>query len=65
MKYENSLIIEYAENLLDSFIVQFCNIFGEDYITYNVHSLIHLSDDARKFGSLDSVSAFKFESFLG
>ena len=34
-------------------------------LVYNVHSLIHLVDDVRRFGCLDSFSAFKFESLLG
>ncbi len=32
---------------------------------YNTHSLIHLAQDARKYGALDSVSCFPFENYLG
>jgi len=32
---------------------------------YNVHSLLHLCDDVRKFGDINSLSAFPFESHLG
>lgn len=32
---------------------------------YNVHSLIHICDDVRKFGGLENFSAFKFENHLG
>lgn len=32
---------------------------------YNMHSLIHLAQDAQTFDLLDSVSAFPFETFLG
>lgn len=31
---------------------------------YNVHSLVHLPDDVRRIGHLDSVSAFPFENFM-
>ena len=34
-------------------------------VLYNVHSLLHIVDDVRTFGSLDSVSCFPFENFLG
>lgn len=34
-------------------------------MVYNVHMRCHLTDDARKYGALDSVSAFPFETFLG
>ncbi|CAN7951661.1 unnamed protein product, partial [Ixodes pacificus] len=32
---------------------------------YNVHSLVHLAQDVRTFGPLDSFSAFPFENYLG
>ena len=30
-----------------------------------MHALIQLAEDARKYGPLDNISAFPFESFLG
>ena len=39
--------------------------YGCGFLTYNVHSLIHLPDDFKRFGSLDYVSCFPFESYLG
>ena len=30
-----------------------------------MHGLLHIADDVQKFGSLDSYSAFPFETFLG
>jgi len=32
---------------------------------YNTHGLIHLVQDARKYGALDSVSCFPIENYLG
>ena len=40
-------------------------IYGESIITCNWHVLTHLHQDYCKFGALDRVSCFKFESFLG
>ena len=56
---------DYAEELLVVFVQNFARFYGEDELVYNVHSLIHLVQDARKFGSLDYVSCFPYENFLG
>ncbi len=40
-------------------------LYGEDQYVYNVHGLVHLANDASRFGVLDDYSAFVFESFLG
>ncbi|XP_046892441.1 uncharacterized protein LOC124478255 isoform X1 [Hypomesus transpacificus] len=57
--------LDYAEEILKLFVTDFAAIYGNDFVSYNMHSLIHLAQDARKFGSLDSISAFPFETFLG
>lgn len=56
---------DYVEDILKLFVKDFGLIYGLEFVGYNVHSLIHLSQDARKFGPLDSISCFPFESFLG
>lgn len=56
---------EFAKHLLVLFVGQFGDLYGSDQYVYNVHSLVHLSDDVTKFGELDSFSSFPFESFLG
>ncbi|XP_023343963.1 uncharacterized protein LOC111713343 [Eurytemora carolleeae] len=40
-------------------------IYGPTYPTINVHSLLHLIDDYKKWGVLDNSSAFIFEIYLG
>jgi hypothetical protein len=47
------------------FVKHFGELHGTDKITYNVHALIHLSDDAKLYGVLDNVSAFPFDNYLG
>src|SRR5713101_4936965 len=56
--------IDYAHSLFVHFVQSFGELYGEEYISHNVHGLIHLCDDVRKFGSLDSFSAFKFENYM-
>ena len=41
------------------------SIYGRDTLVNNVHCLVHLADDVKRFGSLDIFAAFPFESFLG
>ena len=60
---ENNLT--YAQALSVSFVKQFKNIYKDINVSFNVHSLIHITDDVRRYGILDSFSAFPFESVLG
>ncbi|XP_065643787.1 uncharacterized protein LOC136075223 [Hydra vulgaris] len=57
--------LDYAEQLLKYFVVTFSKLYGENQLVYNIHSLIHLPSDAKRYGVLDNVSAFRFESYLG
>ena len=56
---------EYAHNLLCLFVKNFGELYGMNMLVYNVHGLVHLADDVKKFGPLDTFSAFPFENFLG
>lgn len=44
------------------FVQGFVQIYGEREASHNIHSLIHLADDVKVHGPLDSFSAFPFES---
>jgi hypothetical protein len=57
--------LDLCSELLLGFVRHFGQLYGADNLVYNVHSLIHLPDDARRYGSLDNVSAFAFENYLG
>lgn len=46
------------------YLKQFKIIYGAEYISYNVHGLIHVFDDCRVFGPLDLYSAFPFENYM-
>jgi len=56
--------LDYAQSLLQYFIKQFIVIYGEEYISHNVHGLSHVVDDSKIFGNLDCYSAFPFENYL-
>lgn len=57
-------VLNFAHLLLVHFVTSFAILYGEEHITHNVHGLIHLVDDVKAFGSLDTFSAFKFENFM-
>ena len=54
-----------CSKLLKKFCYDGIQLYGRGFITYNIHSLIHLVDDFVLYGSLDFISCFPFESYLG
>ena len=63
---QNKVLVAYAKQLLSWFVRELQFLYGEIFVTYNVHSMIHLADDCVNFGeSLNHLSSFSFESFLG
>lgn len=59
-----SIHLDYARKLLQHFVTTFKVLYGSYMVSYNVHSLLHLCDDAEKFGPLDNFSCFKFENYI-
>jgi len=60
----NEEYIAYASNLIRHFVESFRDIYGTSSISHNIHALIHLPEDYKKYGSLENISAFPFESFM-
>ena len=56
--------VDYAEKLLTKFVNDFEILYGAEYVTHNVHNLLHLTNDTRKYGILEEFSAFTFENFI-
>ena len=53
-----------AHTLLVSFVKHYAEFFGQDHVVYNVHGLVHLADDYKKFGPIDDFSSFPYENYL-
>lgn len=58
--------LSYSRELLTYFVELAPKLYGTHFVTYNVHSLIHLADDCEHHGkSLNNLNAFPFENTLG
>jgi hypothetical protein len=56
--------IDFAEKLLVYFVETFEELYGAQFSSFNIHGLIHLADDYRKYGALDNCLCFPFENFM-
>lgn len=56
---------EFAQDFRCLFVQHFGELYGEKFIVYNVHGLLHLVEDVKIHGPLDSFSAFPSENYLG
>jgi hypothetical protein len=55
---------DYAHQLLLHFVSKGDQLYGREFLIYNVHSLLHLTRDASRFGDLDFCVSCKFESYM-
>lgn len=61
-RFEN--LLDFIKDLLKYFVNKFGELYGVQFMSHNIHSLLHLCDDYKKFGSLDNCSCFIFENFM-
>lgn len=61
IKETRSAYCNYAKELMLYFIKTSTEVYGDTFVTYNVHNLIHIGDDFENFQtSLNDISAFPF-----
>lgn len=63
-KHISTFGTQLPNELLIMFIKHCENIYGSEFLIYDIHILCHLSDDVEKYGPLDNFSAFPFENYL-
>ncbi|KAK3913357.1 Transient receptor potential cation channel subfamily M member 1 [Frankliniella fusca] len=63
-KYHKTLNHE-ADRFIRAFVNHAENLFGKQFIVYNVHSMIHLPSECFDHGPLDTFGAFPYENLLG
>uniref|UniRef100_A0AAG5DR72 Transposase domain-containing protein n=1 Tax=Anopheles atroparvus TaxID=41427 RepID=A0AAG5DR72_ANOAO len=51
--------------MLKKFVENYAQVYGKAGVTPNVHSLIHIFEEATRLGSLESYSTYVFERKLG
>lgn len=56
--------ILFAEQLLRKFVILSEHLYGTEFMSYNLHGLLHLANDVKLLGKLDSFSAFDFENCM-
>ena len=57
--------LSHANKLLEYFVSNAHEHLGDTFCVYNVHCLLHITDDVEHFeSSLDEISCFQFENFL-
>ncbi|KAE8746822.1 hypothetical protein FOCC_FOCC006459 [Frankliniella occidentalis] len=54
----------FAKNLLVNFVQHSVVIYGQAFVVYNVHALIHLVQECEDHGVVDAFSAFPYENAL-
>ena len=54
--------LDLARQLVEYFVDAARVLYGDGFLVYNVHSLLHLPDDAQYHGCLDNCSGFQFEN---
>jgi len=57
--------INNSEDCLKKFVFQIPNLYGENFMKFNVHLLLHLPSHVRRWGSLWAWSAFPYEHYNG
>jgi len=49
---------------MDHFVKSCGLIYCKEFMVHNIHNLLHLCNDVRKFEPLDNFSNFPFENYL-
>lgn len=54
-----------AEKCVELFVQDASKLYGDDFVVFNVHSLLHLADDVKLYGNINNFTCFPFENYLG
>lgn len=49
---------------MEYFVQTFETTYGKEFMSHNVHTVLHIVEDVIKYGHLDKFSGFKFENFM-
>lgn len=57
-------LINFVEKLLIYFVNEFEELYGRQFVSLNIHGLLHVVADYKKYGPLDNCSFFPFENYM-
>lgn len=55
-------ILAFCHQAIKTYVSLFVDIYGLQFLSYNVHCLLHLADDILLLGNLESFTAFCYEN---
>lgn len=55
---------DFCEESVKTYVSLSSDLYGEQFLSYNVHSALHLVDDVRVLGPIETFSAFVYENNL-
>lgn len=58
------LFINEADKCLKYFFQTFLIVYRKENASHNIHKLLHLVNDSRKYGVLENFSGFQFENYM-
>ncbi|XP_070152508.1 uncharacterized protein [Polyergus mexicanus] len=64
-KFISKFSCAFPQELLNIFVKHCEQLYGQEFLIYNVHILCHLADDVQIYRLLDLFSCFPFENYLG
>ena len=50
--------------MLETFVLDFQTIYGKQFVSSNIHNLIHVYDDVNNFGPLNTISTYLFKKAI-
>jgi len=57
--------VDDANTLLNEFVKRCMHVFGNSFNVFNDHHIKQISEDCRWHGTLEDISCFKYENYLG
>lgn len=57
-------LLPVSEELLRHYVKHYKDFYGAAYVTSNVHNLLHVTDEVKMYGALNTFNAYPFENKL-
>jgi len=64
LSHAHEHLLQFIEKLLNYYVNKFGEMYGKEFMSHNIHALLHLIDDYKQFGPLDNCSCFPYENFM-